>query len=71
MLEPMRRRKMETPITVTVPNAVKASGLSRTTIYEALKRGELTAVKAGRRTLIRYADLLAYMDRLPAYRAGL
>lgn len=62
---------METPITVTVPNAVKASGLSRTTIYEALKRGDLTAVKAGRRTLIRYADLLAYMDRLPAYRAGL
>lgn len=62
---------MQTPITITVPNAVKASGLSRTTIYEALKRGDLTAVKAGRRTLIRYTDLEAYMERLPAYRANL
>ncbi len=59
---------MHTPITVTIPNAVKASGLSRTAIYDALKRGDLTAVKAGRRTLIRYADLLAFVERLPAYR---
>jgi excisionase family DNA binding protein len=59
---------MQPPITVTIPNAVKVSGLSRTAIYDALKRGELTAVKAGRRTLVRYADLLAFMDRLPAYR---
>jgi excisionase family DNA binding protein len=59
---------MQPPITITIPNAVKASGLSRTSIYDALKRGELTAIKAGRRTLIRYADLVAYMERLPAYR---
>lgn len=61
---------MQTPITLTIPDAVKVSGLSRTTIYEALKRGDLTAVKAGRRTLIRFGDLDAYMDSLPAYRAG-
>lgn len=61
---------METPIAVTVANAVRASGLSRTTIYEALRRGELTAMKAGRRTLIRYADLQAFMERLPTYEAG-
>jgi excisionase family DNA binding protein len=61
---------MQPPITVTIPNAVKASGLSRTALYDALKRGDLTAVKAGRRTLIRYADLVAYMERLPVYRQG-
>lgn len=61
---------MHAPITITISGAVKASGLSRTTIYAALKRGELTAMKAGRRTLIRFADLEAYVERLPIYRAG-
>lgn len=61
---------MQTPIAVTVPDAVKVSGISRTKIYEALKRGDLTARKAGRRTLIPFADLQAYLASLPAYRAG-
>jgi excisionase family DNA binding protein len=61
---------MQTPICLTIPDAVKASGLSRTSIYEALKRGDLTARKAGRRTLISFADLRAYLSRLPEYRAG-
>jgi len=58
------------PIAVTVPEAVKVSGMSRTSIYEALKRGDITARKAGRRTLISFADLQAYLAGLPAYRAG-
>lgn len=60
-----------TPIALTISDAVKASGISRTSLYEALKRGDLTAFKAGRRTLIRHAELEAYMAGLPAYRAGL
>ena len=60
---------MQTPIAVTIAGAVKASGLSRTTIYDALKRGDLTAFKAGRRTLIRFTDLEAYLSGLPEYRA--
>lgn len=59
---------MKTPIAVTVPDAVKLSDLSRTSIYEALKRGDLSARKAGRRTLISFADLEAYLARLPEYR---
>lgn len=61
---------METPIALTIPNAVKVSGMSRTSIYEALKRGDITARKAGRRTLISFADLQAYLASLPEYRAG-
>lgn len=61
---------MNTPIAVTIPDAVKASGMSRTSIYEALKRGDLSARKAGRRTLISFADLEAYLANLPAYQAG-
>lgn len=61
---------MDLPIAVTIPDAVKASGMSRSSIYEALKRGDLSARKAGRRTLISYADLQAYVASLPDYKAG-
>ena len=57
---------MQTPIAVTIPDAVKVSGTSRTSIYKALKRGDLTARKAGRRTLISFADLEAYLASLPS-----
>ena len=61
---------MDQPLAITIPEAVKASGMSRTSIYEALKRGDLTARKAGRRTLISFAALQAYLASLPAYQAG-
>ncbi len=61
---------MQKPISVTIPDAVKATGMSRSSIYEALKRGDLVALKAGRRTLISFADLEAYLAGLPTYRAG-
>ncbi len=61
---------MHSPIAVTIPDAVKATGMSRTSIYEALKRGDLSARKAGRRTLISFTDLEAYLASLPTYQAG-
>lgn len=60
---------MQAPIAVTIPEAVKATGMSRTAIYDALKRGHLSARKAGRRTLISFADLETYWANLPHYRA--
>ena len=61
---------MANPIAVTILDAVKLSGMSRTSIYEALKRQDITARKAGRRTLISFADLEAYLASLPTYQAG-
>lgn len=61
---------MQTPLAVTIAAAVKLSGCSRTRLYEALKRGDLTALKAGRCTLISFVDLEAYLAGLPAYQAG-
>lgn len=55
------------PLTVTVAEAVKLSSISRTAIYEALKRGDLAARKAGRRTLISLADLEAFLCNLPTF----
>jgi excisionase family DNA binding protein len=58
------------PLAVSIPDAVKATGMSRTSIYEALKRAEISAIKSGRRTLIPFADLERYLASLPAYQAG-
>ena len=66
----MLRRRTLRPLALTIPGAVETSGLSRSAIYEALKRGDLSARKAGRRTLIAFADLEAYLASLPKYTAG-
>jgi predicted DNA-binding transcriptional regulator AlpA len=39
-------------------------GLGRTTIYELIKRGDLTQVHIGRRGFITAKSLEAYVDRL-------
>jgi excisionase family DNA binding protein len=57
---------MMTPMTYTIEGAVQASGLPRTTIYELLGQQKISAVKAGRRTLIPAESLQAYLANLPA-----
>lgn len=61
---------MATPLNLQIPEAVQVSGLSRSRIYEALRKQELRAIKAGRRTLIPVTELEAYLASLPAYGAG-
>ncbi len=61
---------MDIPLALSIPDAVKVSGMSRSSIYEAMKRGELAALKAGRRTLIPVAALEAYLASLPSYEVG-
>ena len=36
----------------SIPNASVACGIGRTTIYDAIKRGQLRVCKIGRRTLV-------------------
>lgn len=61
---------MAMPLNLQIPEAVEVSGLSRSRIYEALKLGELRAIKAGRRTLIPVSELEAYLASLPSYVSG-
>jgi excisionase family DNA binding protein len=60
---------MQTPLAITIPDAVRLSGCSRSALYIAMRRKEIVAIKAGRRTLIRFADLEAYLANLPTYQA--
>lgn len=61
---------MPTPIALTISEAVQISGLSRSRLYECLQRGDISARKAGRRTIIPYAELEAFVSNLPTYQAG-
>lgn len=50
---------------LNVKQAVAASGLTRSHLYEAMKAGNLTVRKAGRRTIILADDLRQYIENLP------
>jgi excisionase family DNA binding protein len=45
------------PLAVTVPVALRITGLGRTTFYRLLKEGAITSVTIGRRRLINFASL--------------
>jgi excisionase family DNA binding protein len=47
------------PVTVTVPAAIKYSGLGRTKLYELVAKGEVDSVRIGTRRLIVFASLKA------------
>jgi hypothetical protein len=53
-------------IAYRVPEAAFASGLSRSSLYLCMKRGDLSYKKCGNRTLILHDDLVAFIQSLPS-----
>ena len=53
------------PLTVTISEAIRLSGLSRSELYRQLSAGHIRARKSGSRTLIVWASLLAHVEALP------
>jgi excisionase family DNA binding protein len=48
-------------ITLSVREAVSATGFGRSSLYEAIRRGELGVIRKGRRTLVPVAGLLEWL----------
>jgi excisionase family DNA binding protein len=57
---------MSTPLAHSIPEACSIAHTGRTSIYEVIKKGELRAVKRGRRTLILAEDLRRWLATLPS-----
>lgn len=53
------------PLTITVKDAAKESGLSVQSIYDLCNKKKLDSVYFGRKRLVKYASLRAYVDSLP------
>jgi excisionase family DNA binding protein len=53
-------------LSLNLKQAVEVTGLTRSHLYEAMKRGELSARKAGRRTIIMADELRRYVESLPS-----
>jgi excisionase family DNA binding protein len=57
--------KLETPpILVGVERACELLAVRRTLIYKLIAEEKLRPVKLGRRTVFRYADLVAFADQM-------
>ena len=61
--EPIRRSRRETPkpLSTTVDDACRITGLGRTKIYELIGEGKLKTKTIGRRRLVIYASIEALM----------
>ena len=55
--------KME--LSISIAEAARHAGVGRSTIYQAVGRGELRVKKIGRRSIILTEDLAAWVKALP------
>jgi excisionase family DNA binding protein len=63
---PDKDQPMTEALIYTISEACAVARTGRTSLYKAIQRGELRAVKRGRRTMVLSDDLHRYLHELPA-----
>lgn len=58
------------PIALTIAEACALARSGRTTLYAAIRTGELVAHKRGRRTILLAADVRRWVEGLPTVKAS-
>jgi hypothetical protein len=61
---------LERPLAHTIEDAARLSTICRTSVYAAIKSGELKTRKHGKRTLVLDRDLRAWLEAMPASPRG-
>lgn len=56
-------------IACPITTACRVVGLGRTKLYELLAKGEITAVKVGRRTIVKLSSLQEFLARQPQFQS--
>lgn len=56
---------MSLPELMTIEEVMDYLGLSRTSVYDLLRNGELKGVKIGREWRVKKTDMVDYINRLP------
>jgi excisionase family DNA binding protein len=62
---PNGETNMETSLAYTIAEACSLTRTGKTALYEAIKTGQLRALKRGRRTLVLPTDLREWIEKLP------
>jgi len=58
------------PLAVSIPEGCRIIGVKRSSIYREIAAGRITALKAGKRTLLPVASLRAWLASLPQSNAA-
>ena len=58
------------PLMVSVSDAPKVFGVSRSHIYRIAEQGQIDLVKMGRRTMVKTETMLAYINSLKPMTSG-
>ena len=64
---PNNHQQTPTPLSYTISDATKISGISRSGLYRLLAAGQLRAKKIGERTFVLHDSLKELIDGAPAW----
>jgi len=63
MEKPMEQKNQIEPLSVSVEDAARIVGFSRSSIYELIAKGEVKTFKIGRRRLVLMTELKSWVER--------